>query len=94
MCQYCNNIIKATVLKDVDGKGSGIVHVCLKEKSECEVLFFGLSNIQKYQHTRHAYKSNKHFNRDEVLCPKGTFKSREVLCQSGGIHSASHIGFQ
>ena len=31
MCQYRNNILKATVLKDVDGKGSGIVHVCLKE---------------------------------------------------------------
>jgi hypothetical protein len=31
MCQCHNNIIKATVLNDVDGKGGGIVHVRLQE---------------------------------------------------------------
>jgi hypothetical protein len=41
MCQYHNNIIKATVLKDVDGKGSGIVHVCLKEN----ITVYGVTNL-------------------------------------------------
>jgi hypothetical protein len=41
MCQCRNNIIKATVLNDVDGKGSGIVHVCLKEN----IIVYGVTNL-------------------------------------------------
>jgi hypothetical protein len=41
MCQYHDNIIKATVLNDVDGKGSGIVHVSLKEN----ITVYGVTNL-------------------------------------------------
>jgi hypothetical protein len=41
MCQYRDNIVKATVLNDVDGKGSGIVHVSLKEN----ITVYGVTNL-------------------------------------------------
>lgn len=41
MCQYRNDIIKATVINDVDGKGSGILHVRLKEN----ITVYGVTNL-------------------------------------------------
>ncbi len=67
--------------------------VDLREKASVS-SYFWVVKIQKYQHTRHAYKSKKHFGRDAVLCPKRTRRQKELFCQGTGFQPPPDSGFQ